>query len=67
VGSEPRHPLPGSDEARREEIPEHLVSEKGTGGDSIESVQPADAPVGPDGEPYGEDTGRSSIEQVDDS
>ena len=63
---EGRHPLPGSDEARRDEIPEHLVREKGIGDDDVEAVQPAAAPVGPDGESYGEGADRSSVEQVDD-
>lgn len=60
---EPRHPLPASDEARKEELPETLVSEKGEGDDSVEAVQPAEKPVGPDGEAYGEPTGRASVEQ----
>ncbi len=66
-GSKGRHPLPGSDEARRDEIPEHLVREKGTGDDSVEAIQPAGAPVGPDGEPYGDSEARSSVEQIDDA
>ncbi len=47
-----RHPLPRSEEARHDEIPEHLEREKGQGDDSAEAVQPAKAPVTPDGEPY---------------
>jgi len=46
------HPLPASAEAREEEIPEHLVREKGHGDDSLAAVQPADDPVAPDGESY---------------
>ena len=46
------HPLPGSDEARRNEIPEHLEREKGTGDDAEAVVQPADQAVEPDGKPY---------------
>jgi hypothetical protein len=46
------HPLPGSDEARHGEIPEHLEREKGTGDDMPEAVQPGSDPVNPDGEPY---------------
>ena len=45
------HPLPGSDEARHGEIPEHLERDKGRGDDSAASVQSADA-VNPDGESY---------------
>ncbi|MDQ8758049.1 hypothetical protein RCO27_17620 [Sphingosinicella sp. LHD-64] len=67
LSTEPRHPLPASEEAREDELPENLVSEKGTGEDSVEAVQPAGKPVGPDGEPYGEPTGRSSVEQPDDA
>lgn len=46
------HPLPGSDEAREDEIPEHLVREKGHGDDASAAVQPAGDPVAPDGEAY---------------
>lgn len=46
-----RHPLPGSDEARHKEIPEHLEREKGRGDDPVKVVQP-DGAVNPDGEPY---------------
>jgi len=45
------HPLPGSDEARHREVPEHLEAEKGRGDDSKRVVQP-DSAVNPDGEPY---------------
>jgi len=48
-----RHPLPRSDEARHDEIPEHLEREKGQGDDSGARVQPAGAPVDPEGEAYG--------------
>jgi len=61
----PRHPLPASDEARRDELPENLVDGKGTGDDSVEAVQPADLPVSPDGDTYGDAQRRSSVEQVD--
>lgn len=47
-----RHPLPGSDEARHNEIPEQIEEEKGSGDDSQKLVQPTDPPVNPDGEPY---------------
>ena len=46
------HPLPHSDEARHDEIPEHLEREKGEGDDSAARVQPADDAVAPDGESY---------------
>ncbi len=46
------HPLPGSDEARHNEIPEHLERDKGRGDDSGARVQPSGEPVTPDGEPY---------------
>jgi hypothetical protein len=46
------HPLPGSDEARHGEIPEHLGRDKGRGDDSRELVQPQKDAVNPDGEPY---------------
>ena len=49
------HPLPGSDEARHDEIPEHLEREKGRGDDKAARVQPAGDPVTPDGEPYRND------------
>ncbi len=46
------HPLPGSDEARHNEIPEDLAEEKGRGDDSKPVVQPGRDAVNPDGEPY---------------
>jgi hypothetical protein len=46
------HPLPASEEARQDLLPEHLVAEKGLGGDAAERVQPEDNFVNPDGEPY---------------
>ncbi|HEY1606806.1 MAG TPA: hypothetical protein VGF77_14535 [Allosphingosinicella sp.] len=45
------HPLPGSGEARHNEIPETLEWEKGRGDDPAAIVQP-DHAVDPDGEPY---------------
>ena len=55
------HPLPGSDEARHNEIPEHLEREKGLGDDSKAVVQPQDEAVNPDGEPYRyDDLGRGA-------
>ena len=46
------HPLPGSDEARHNEIPEHLERDKGRGDDPVAVVQPSVEAVNPDGEPY---------------
>ena len=46
------HPLPGSDEARHNEIPERAEAEKGRGDDPAPVVQPDGDPVTPDGEPY---------------
>ena len=46
------HPLPASDEARHDEIPEHLERDKGQGDDARAAVQPAGEGVNPDGEPY---------------
>lgn len=52
------HPLPGSGEARHNEIPETLEREKGRGDDPAAIVQP-DGAVNPDGEPYRyDDVGR---------
>lgn len=45
-----RHPLPASDESRRDEIPEDIAEEKGSGQDPAALPRP-DA-VNPDGEPY---------------
>lgn len=47
-----RHPLPGSDEARHNEIPENAEREKGHGDDPEPVVQPRKPAVNPDGEPY---------------
>ena len=53
------HPLPGSDEARHGEIPEHLERDKGLGDDSAKAVQPAGDATTPEGERYrAEDLGR---------
>lgn len=46
------HPLPGSDEARHNEIPETLEEEKGRGSDSAPVVTPNPDGVNPDGEGY---------------
>jgi hypothetical protein len=46
------HPLPDSEEAREDEIPEHLVREKGHGDDAHDALQPAGDAVAPDGESY---------------
>lgn len=66
-GADRRHPLPASEEARPDDLPETLVSEKGVGDDSVEQVQPAEAPVGPDGETYDVSPRSGSVEQVDKS
>lgn len=46
------HPLPESDEARHNEIPEQLEREKGHGEEGEAVVQPRKPAVNPDGEPY---------------
>lgn len=46
------HPLPESDEARHNEIPESLSEQKGRGDDGKSLVQPDPTGVNPDGEPY---------------
>jgi hypothetical protein len=46
------HPLPDSQEAREDEIPEHLVREKGHGEDAHEASKPDGDAVAPDGEHY---------------
>lgn len=46
------HPLPESEEARHNEIPEQMEEEKGTGEEGEEVVQPRKPAVNPDGEPY---------------
>jgi hypothetical protein len=46
------HPLPDSAEAREDEIPEHLVREKGHGDDAHEPASPSGERVAPDGEHY---------------
>jgi hypothetical protein len=46
------HPLPDSDEARKGEIPEHIVRDKG--GDPADGAQdePQGERIAPDGTPY---------------
>jgi hypothetical protein len=46
------HPLPASDEARTDTLPEHLVREKGQGDDAEVAARPAGDAVAPDGESY---------------
>lgn len=54
------HPLPGSDEARHNEIPEDLAEAKGRGDDDRSVVQPGKDAVAPDGKPYRyDDNGRA--------
>ena len=50
--AEKGHPLPESDEARHNEIPEDLEDAKGRGEEGREAVQPHPTGVNPDGEPY---------------
>lgn len=45
------HPLPASEEARHDQIPESAEAEKGEGDDAREPAEP-DEVVDPDGEPY---------------
>ena len=47
-----RHPLPASEEARHDLVPEHLVEEKGLGDDPAERTSPPRQAVDPDGKPY---------------
>jgi hypothetical protein len=55
-----RHPLPGSDEARHNEIPEGAEAAKGRGDDSKPVVTPGRHATNPDGEPYRyDDNGRA--------
>ena len=57
------HPVPSSDEARHNEIPEHLERDKGRGDDAEAANQPADDPANPDGETYAYgDLGRGQSE-----
>lgn len=51
AGKAEGHPVPESEEARHNEIPEHDEERKGEGDDGRPAVQ-ATAPVNPDGEPY---------------
>lgn len=46
------HPLPKSDEARRDEVPESLERSKGEGEDGKEAVQPEGEASDPDGRTY---------------
>ena len=46
------HPLPGSGEARHNEIPEGVAEEKGRGQDPTAITTPHPDGVNPDGEPY---------------
>ena len=59
-----RHPLPKSDEARHNQIPEDLEQEKGHGGEGREVVSPHPAAVDPDRKPYRyDDLGRGPDDQ----
>jgi hypothetical protein len=46
------HPLPDSDEARHDEIPETLEREKGRGDDGDDGSSARDSAVNPDGSAY---------------
>jgi hypothetical protein len=46
------HPLPDSAEARGDQIPEHLVREKGHGDDGHAPASPTGERVAPDGAHY---------------
>ena len=46
------HPLPDSAEAREDEIPEHLVREKGHGDDAHAPASTSPERTAPDGERY---------------
>jgi hypothetical protein len=46
------HPLPESDEARHNEVPEHAAEEKGRGEEGREVVTPSPHAINPDGEVY---------------
>lgn len=51
------HPLPDSAEAREDELPEHLVREKGHGDEGRAAARPGGERVAPDGESYPVDRG----------
>ena len=51
------HPLPASEEAREDEIPEHLVREKGHGDDAEAPSDPSPERTTPDGAHYETDPG----------
>ena len=53
------HPLPGSAEAREDEIPEHLVREKGHGDYAHEPASDSEERIAPDGESY--ETGTDQV------
>ena len=46
------HPLPDSEEARDDEIPEHLVRDKGHGDDAHDPARRGKDAVAPDGTAY---------------
>jgi hypothetical protein len=48
----PGHPLPDSAEARDDQIPEHLVRDKGHGDDGHAPASPSGERVAPDGTHY---------------
>jgi hypothetical protein len=61
------HPLPASDEARHDEIPEHDARDKGLGDDVPDASRPDGEAVAPDGEAYpiddeGPDPAKGAVE-----
>lgn len=60
------HPLPASDEARHEKIPEHVERDKGRGDDPRQIIQPGPEAVDPEGRtyPYDGDSGEPSGEAL---
>ncbi len=46
------HPLPESEEARHDEIPERVEQAKGEGDEGKAAIQPSQPAARPDGEPY---------------
>ena len=64
MGEGKGHPLPESDEARHNEIPESLADAKGRGEEGREVVSPEPTGVNPDGEPYRyDDLGRGPADE----
>jgi hypothetical protein len=58
------HPLPASDEARYDEIPERDERDKGLGDEDREAVQPANEAGAPDGERHPIDHGGHEVPEA---